>query len=63
VQVAGKVRANIVVPVDADDQTVVDTALAEPKIQKQAEGKQLVKQIVVRDKKSGSVKIVNLIFK
>jgi leucyl-tRNA synthetase len=63
VQVAGKVRANIIVPVDADDQTVVDTALAEPKIQKQAEGKTLVKQIVVRDKKSGSVKIVNLIFK
>ena len=62
VQVAGKVRANIIVPVDADDQTVVDTALAEPKIQKQGEGKKLVKQIVVRDKKSGSVKIVNLIF-
>ena len=63
VQVAGKVRANIIVPVDADDQTVVDTALAEPKIQKQGEGKKLVKQIVVRDKKSGSVKIVNLIFR
>lgn len=63
VQVAGKVRANIIVPVDADDKTVVDTALADSKIQKQAEGKQLVKQIVVRDKKSGAVKIVNLIFK
>lgn len=63
VQVAGKVRANIVVPVDADDKTVVDTALADAKIQKQAEGKKLVKQIVVRDKKSGAVKIVNLIFK
>lgn len=63
VQVAGKVRANIVVPVDADDKLVVDTALADAKIQKQAEGKKLVKQIVVRDKKSGAVKIVNLIFK
>jgi leucyl-tRNA synthetase len=63
VQVAGKVRANIVVPTDADDETVVSTALADAKIQKQAEGKQLVKQIVVRDKKSGAVKIVNLIFR
>ena len=63
VQVAGKVRANIVVPTDADDDTVVNTALADPKIQKQAEGKQLVKRIVVRDKKSGNVKIVNLIFR
>ena len=63
VQVAGKVRANIVVSADADDQTVVDTALADSRIQRQAEGKKLVKQIVVRDKKSGSIKIVNLIFK
>ncbi|MCD7820660.1 MAG: leucine--tRNA ligase [Clostridiales bacterium] len=63
VQVAGKVRANIVVPTDADDEAVVAAALADAKIQRQAEGKQLVRKIVVRDKKSKAVKIVNLIFK
>lgn len=63
VQVAGKVRANIVVPTDADDEAVVAAALADVKIQRQAEGKQLVRKIVVRDKKSKAVKIVNLIFK
>ncbi|MCD8126364.1 MAG: class I tRNA ligase family protein, partial [Clostridiales bacterium] len=63
VQVAGKVRANIVVPVDATDDQVVETALADPKIQRQAEGKTLVKKLVIRDKKTQAVKIVNLIFK
>ncbi|MCD8008553.1 MAG: leucine--tRNA ligase [Clostridiales bacterium] len=63
VQVAGKVRANIVVPTDADDEAVVAAALADAKIQRQAEGKKLVRKIVVRDKKSKAVKIVNLIFK
>ncbi|MCD7830466.1 MAG: class I tRNA ligase family protein, partial [Clostridiales bacterium] len=63
VQVAGKVRANIVVPTDADDEAVVAAALADAKIQRQAEGKTLVRKIVVRDKKSKAVKIVNLIFK
>ncbi|MCD7920284.1 MAG: leucine--tRNA ligase [Clostridiales bacterium] len=63
VQVAGKVRANIVVPVDATDDQVVETALADPKIQRQAEGKTLVKKLVIRDKKTQAIKIVNLIFK
>jgi leucyl-tRNA synthetase len=63
VQVAGKVRANIVVSVDATDEEVIAAALADAKIQKQGEGKQLVKQLVIRDKKSNAIKIVNLIFK
>jgi leucyl-tRNA synthetase len=61
--VAGKVRANIVVSVDATDEEVIAAALADAKIQKQGEGKQLVKQLVIRDKKSNAIKIVNLIFK
>ena len=62
VQVAGKLRASIRVPADSGDQAVVDAALAESKVQKQAEGKELVKQIVVRGK-DGKVKLVNLIFR
>ncbi len=57
VQVGGKLKANIIVPTGCDDQTVVDTALAEPKIAKLAEGMTLVKSIVVKGR------LVNLIFK
>ena len=62
VQVAGKVRANVVVPSGAEDDEVVAIAMADGRIQKQAEGKELVKQIVVRAK-DGKIKLVNLIFK
>ena len=62
VQVAGKVRANVVVPSGAEDDEVVAIAMADSRIQKQAEGKELVKQIVVRAK-DGKIKLVNLIFK
>ena len=57
VQVSGKVKANIVVPVDASDEEIVAAALAEPKIQKLADGMTLVKSIVVKGK------LVSLIFK
>ena len=57
VQVGGKLRANIVVPTDSDDEAVVAAALAEPKIAKMAEGMELVKSIVVKGR------LVNLIFK
>ena len=57
VQVGGKLKANIIVPTGCDDQTVVDTALAEPKIAKLTEGMTLVKSIVVKGR------LVNLIFK
>ncbi len=57
VQVSGKVKANIVVPVESTDEEIVAAALAEPKIAKLAEGKTLVKTIVVRGK------LVSLILK
>ena len=62
VQVGGKVRANVMVPTEADDDTVVEIAMADSRIQKQAEGKELVKKIVVRGKEK-QIKLVNLIFK
>ena len=57
VQVSGKVKANIVVPTDASDEEIVSAALADPKVAKLAEGKDLVKSIVVKGK------LVSLIFK
>ena len=57
VQVSGKVKANIVVPADASDEEIVAAALAEPKVQKLADGMTLVKSIVVKGK------LVSLIFK
>ena len=57
VQVGGKVKANIVVPTDASDEEIVQTALAEPKIVKLAEDKELVKSVVVKGR------LVSLIFK
>ena len=57
VQVSGKVKANIVVPTDASDEEIVKAALAEPKIVKLAEDKELVKSVVVKGR------LVSLIFK
>ena len=57
VQVGGKVKANIVVPTDASDEEVVQTALADPKVAKLAEGMTLVKSVVVKGR------LVSLIFK
>ena len=49
--------ANIVVATDAPDEDIVAAALAEPKIQKLADGMTLVKSVVVRGR------LVSLIFK
>ena len=57
VQVNGKLRATVIVPADADDETVIAAACAEEKIKRQMEGMQLVKTIVVKNK------LVNLILK
>ena len=57
VQVNGKLRATVIVPADADDETVIAAACAEEKIQRQMQGMQLVKTIVVKNK------LVNLILK
>jgi leucyl-tRNA synthetase len=47
VQVNGRVRAKITVAADADDETVVAAALAEPNVQTHMGGKELRKAIVV----------------
>jgi leucyl-tRNA synthetase len=57
VQVSGKVKANIIVPAEADNDAIVAAALADAKIAKLAEGMELVKSIVVKGK------LVSLIFK
>ncbi len=62
VQVQGKLKANVVVPADAEDEAVVSAAMTEQKIARLAEGKTLVKSIVVRDKQK-QLKLVNLILK
>ena len=57
VQVNGKLRSTIVVPVDSEDQAVIDAACADEKIKRQMEGMELVKTIVVKNK------LINLILK
>ena len=57
VQVNGKVRANIIVPADADHEAIVTAARNDAKIQKFMEGMQMVKSIVVPGR------LVNLIVK
>ena len=55
VQVCGKLKCTIKLPADCDKQIAIDTALAEEKVQRAIEGKEMVKQIVVPGK------IVNLV--
>ena len=57
VQVNGKLRSTIVVPVDSEDRVVIDAACADEKIKRQMEGMDLVKTIVVKNK------LINLILK
>ncbi len=57
VQVCGKLRATVTVPMDSNEATVVAAAMADPKVQKFTEGKKLVKTILVPNK------LVNLIAK
>ena len=57
VQVNGKLKTTIVVPVDSDDSVIVEKACADEKVQRLMEGKQLFKTIVVKNK------LVNLIIK
>lgn len=50
VQVNGKVRANIVVAVDAGKEDILESAKAEPNVAKFTDGKDIVKEIVVPNK-------------
>lgn len=57
VQVQGKLRGTIVVPVDSDEAAVVEAAKALDKVARALEGMQVVKVIHVKNK------LVNLIAK
>ena len=57
IQVCGKLRGTVVVPIDSDQDTVVAAAMQVPKIAKMAEGKNLFKVIHIKNK------LVNLILK
>jgi leucyl-tRNA synthetase len=57
VQVNGKLKGTVAVPLDSDEHTVVAAALAEPKVAKIAEEMELVKTILVKNK------LINLILK
>ena len=57
VQVGGKMKTTIQVPTDSAEDVVVAAAMADPKVAKAAEGMELVKTILVKNK------LVNLIFK
>jgi len=57
VQVLGKLRGTIIVPLDSEDETVIKTAVSDEKITKNIEGKEIIRTIVVKNK------LVNLIVK
>ena len=50
VQVNGKLRGTVTVPVDCEDAAAVEAAMAEPKVKKFTEGCDIVKTIVVKNK-------------
>ena len=57
VQVNGKLKGAISMPVDSDEKAVVDAALAVEKVRKATEGMQIIKTILVKNR------LVNLIVK
>ena len=57
VQVNGKLRSTIVVPADADEETIIAAACADEKIKRQMQGMEIVKTIVVKNR------IINLILR
>lgn len=57
VQVGGKLKSTVIVPVDADDETVEEIACKDEKIARILEGMEIVKTIVIKNK------LINLIIK
>jgi leucyl-tRNA synthetase len=57
VQIGGKLRATVTVPLDSDQETVVAEAMKDPKVQKFTDGMEIFKIILVQNK------LVNLIVK
>ena len=48
VQVLGKIKGRVMVPTDADEETIKQVAMAEPRVAKAIEGKTIRKVIVVK---------------
>ena len=57
VQVGGKLKTTVIIPLDADDESVKAIACADDKIARLLEGMEIVKTIVVKNK------LINLILK
>ncbi|MGE4483999.1 MAG: leucine--tRNA ligase [Oscillospiraceae bacterium] len=57
VQVNGKLKTTVVIHIDSDDETVIETAKADEKIARLMEGMEIVRTIVVKNK------LVNIILK
>lgn len=57
VQINGKLRATIEIERDAEDEVVIESALADEKIRKYVEGKSIIRKIVVKNR------LVNLVVK
>ena len=57
VQVNGKVKSTVKLPMDCEQQAAVEIALDDEKVQKAIAGKNIVKTIVVKNK------IINLVVK
>ena len=57
VQVGGKLKTTVIVPVDSDDETVKAIACKDEKITRLLEGMEIVKVIVIKNK------LINLILK
>ena len=50
IQINGKLRSQIEIDADTDDETVKSAALSDSKIQSHLEGKQIVKIVIVKNK-------------
>ncbi len=57
IQINGKVRSTIEAELDADDNIVLDSALADKKVKNYTDGKTIIKKIVVKNR------VVNLVLK
>ncbi len=57
VQVNGKLKTTVIIPMDADDETVLNIAKSDEKIQRLMEGMDIVRTIIVKNK------LVNIILK
>jgi len=57
VQIGGKLRGTVKVPLGADDPTILDAAKADERIARNIEGKEIIRTIIVRNK------LINLIVK